>query len=84
MSLHLRAFPAAFCKMSEVTFRLREAIVLGAIAFIIRQSVGVVVVQLLLLVTLGVRFVSIVFREPPHLLSMEFVVRSLHWAKDAT
>ena len=26
MSLHLLAFPAAFCKMSEVMFRLSEAI----------------------------------------------------------
>ena len=30
----------AFCKMSEVTFRLREAIVFGAVAFITGQSVS--------------------------------------------
>ena len=60
------AVTAAFYKMSEVMFRLSEAIVLGipqAVAFISRQ----IVYSFLLLVTLGVLFVAIVFREPPRL-----------------
>ena len=51
-------------------FRLSEAIVLGipqAVAFISRQIVDAIVYSFLLLVTLGVLFVAIVFREPPRL-----------------
>ena len=64
------AVTAAFYKMSEVMFRLSEAIVLGipqAVAFISRQIVDAIVYSFLLLVTLGVLFVAIVFREPPRL-----------------
>ena len=56
--------------MSEVISRLSEAIVLGipqAVAFISRQIVDAIVYSFLLLVTLGVLFVAIVFREPPRL-----------------
>ena len=46
---------------SEGSYRAR------AVEFISRQIVYVVVVPSLLLVTLGVLFVAIVFREPPRL-----------------